>query len=71
MPFKINADDFKAEDKRLYREVMLDDIRKTAAEAFGTCKTIDEVGKHIKESLDQSQGGKWFCAVSFDLSKVA
>ena len=44
MPLKISADDFKEEDKRLFREVTLGDIKKTVAEAFGAIKNIDEVG---------------------------
>ena len=47
MPLKISADDFKEEDKRLFREVMLGDIKKTVAEAFCVSKSVDEVGKHV------------------------
>ena len=65
-PYKLSADDFKVEDKRLFREVLLDDIKKAAAEAFGASNDMATVGQHIRDSLEKAEGGKWFAAVSFN-----
>ena len=43
-PYKLSADDFKIEDKRLFREVMLDDIKKIVVEAFAASRDMAAVG---------------------------
>ena len=70
-PYKLSADDFKIEDKRLFREVMLDDIKKIVVEAFGASSDMASVGQHVRDSLEKAEGGKWFAAVSFNEQKLA
>ena len=70
-PYKLSADDFKIEDKRFFRETLSDDIKKTVAEAFGASNDMAAVGQYVRDSLEKTEGGKWFAAVSFNEQKVA
>ena len=65
MPYKLGTDDLKVEQKRLFREVLLDQVLKSVTEAFATQKSMDAVAQQLKDSLEKSEGGKWFCSVSF------
>ena len=70
-PYKLSADDFKVEEKRFFRETLLDDIKKSAVEAFGASNDMAAVGQHVRDFLEKTEGGKWFVAVSFNEQKVA
>ena len=66
MPYSLVKDDLKVFDKRLSHESTLDSIKSAVVEAFGAKQKLDDVAVHVRTALGASEGGKWFCAVSFD-----
>ena len=70
LPYTLGKDDLKVFDKRFAHESTNDAVKSAVVEAFAQKQNLDQVAEHVRTKLDSSEGGKWFCAVSFDGMKA-
>ena len=69
-PFDIPSESIKMMDTQVIRSELLDTMKNLVIESFKTQTDLESFGLFIKEALQESEEGKWFCGMWYEGMKA-